>query len=209
MLTAGGTSTCEASSEKFLRPSRAACHTTAAFGGAVVSNPMPKKTTSRRGIFAGNLQAFQRRVDHAYIAAASLYVQQICGGTRNAHHVAVRDEDDLGALGQRYSLVNRFQRSNADRAAGAVDHLHLLRQQFVDAVAHQRVCLAAANLHQHPGACRDAVQASDQRVCQLFVAIFVDVLHCFASMGHTIAAGVAESDLRPNSSSTTPISSRY
>ncbi len=44
---AGGTSTCETSSEKFSMPSRLAWWTVIALAGAVVSKPMPKKTTWR------------------------------------------------------------------------------------------------------------------------------------------------------------------
>ena len=43
---AGGTSTCETSIEKFVEPRASAPRQTAiAFAGAVVSKPMPKKTT--------------------------------------------------------------------------------------------------------------------------------------------------------------------
>ena len=54
---AGGTSTCETSMEKFVRPCRFACHTAIALAGAVVSNPMPKKTTCRSGFSAAILTA--------------------------------------------------------------------------------------------------------------------------------------------------------
>ena len=44
---AGGTSTCETSSEKFRTPRCAAWYTAMALAGAVVSKPTAKKTTSR------------------------------------------------------------------------------------------------------------------------------------------------------------------
>ena len=47
---AGGTRTCETSSEKFVRPSCLAIVTVIAFAGAVVSKPMPKKTTCLSGL---------------------------------------------------------------------------------------------------------------------------------------------------------------
>ena len=46
----GGTRTCETSSEKLRMPSCFACHTAIAFAGAVVSKPMPKKTTFLSGL---------------------------------------------------------------------------------------------------------------------------------------------------------------
>ncbi len=42
---AGGTRTWETSMEKLSRPRRLACATAMALAGAVVSKPMPKKTT--------------------------------------------------------------------------------------------------------------------------------------------------------------------
>ena len=47
---AGGTSTCETSTEKFLMPCCAACQTAIALPGAVVSKPMAKKTTFLSGL---------------------------------------------------------------------------------------------------------------------------------------------------------------
>lgn len=46
---AGGTRTWDTSRLKFLMPSLRAWYTVMALGGAVVSKPMPKKTTSRSG----------------------------------------------------------------------------------------------------------------------------------------------------------------
>ena len=54
---AGGTSTCETSSEKFFSPAAAACKTAIAVAGAVVSKPTAKNTTSRSGCFAASFTA--------------------------------------------------------------------------------------------------------------------------------------------------------
>ena len=54
---AGGTSTCDTSTEKFLMPCLLACHTAIALAGAVVSKPMAKKTTFLSGFGARDLQA--------------------------------------------------------------------------------------------------------------------------------------------------------
>jgi hypothetical protein len=47
---AGGTRTCDTSSEKFFTPRRLASNTVIALAGAVVSKPMPKKTTCLSGL---------------------------------------------------------------------------------------------------------------------------------------------------------------
>ena len=46
---AGGTRTCDTSMLKFVMPRRLAWNTVIAFGGAVVSKPIPKNTTCRSG----------------------------------------------------------------------------------------------------------------------------------------------------------------
>ena len=56
-VIAGGTSTCETSTQKFLSPRRLACQTAMALAGAVVSKPIAKKTTLRSGFCCGDLQA--------------------------------------------------------------------------------------------------------------------------------------------------------
>ena len=69
---AGGTHTCETSTEKLSSvPARRACSTLIALAGAVVSNPMAKKTTCLSGFCCAKLHRIQRRIHHAHIAAAA------------------------------------------------------------------------------------------------------------------------------------------
>ena len=56
-VIAGGVSTCEASTEKFARPRFFASETAMALAGAVVSNPMAKKTTGRLGFASATFTA--------------------------------------------------------------------------------------------------------------------------------------------------------
>ena len=56
-MIAGGVSTCDTSSEKFRRPRFFANDAAIAFAGAVVSNPMAKKTTARLGLEAASFTA--------------------------------------------------------------------------------------------------------------------------------------------------------
>ena len=56
-VIAGGTSTCETSTLKFVSPRFRASQTAMALGGAVVSKPMAKKTTWRSGLAAARLTA--------------------------------------------------------------------------------------------------------------------------------------------------------
>ena len=66
-------------------------------------------------------------------------------------------------------------------------------QQFLDPILHQRMRLAAADLHQHPRPRRAAADFLDQAAGQGRVAIFVQVLH---------------PPSLPSSSSSAPISSQ-
>ena len=58
-----------------------------------------------------------------------------------------------------------------------MNHLDAVRQQLVDAVAHQRVRLAAADFHQHPGTRGFPLDLGHEFPRDLLVAIFVDVFH--------------------------------
>ena len=70
---AGGTSTCETSTEKFFEPELLRPGTTAmALAGAVVSKPTAKKTTCRSGFFWASVDGIQRRIDDAHVAALRL-----------------------------------------------------------------------------------------------------------------------------------------
>ena len=54
---AGGTKTCETNAEKFLMPWSLATFTDIALAGAVVSNPIARKTTSLSGFSRAMLTA--------------------------------------------------------------------------------------------------------------------------------------------------------
>ena len=102
-----------------------------ALAGAVVSKPMPKKTTSLSGILLGDAHRFDGGIDHAHIPAGSLDRKQILLGTGHAQHVAVRGEDDILARGDGNGFIHQFQRGDAYRTAGAVNEFDLLGQQVV------------------------------------------------------------------------------
>src|SRR5208337_4579193 len=86
--------------------------------------------------------------------------------------------------GQR--LVDQLERRNADRAAGAVNHLDARREHLVDAVPDDGVGLAAADLHDLPRARRDLGDLARHRPGDLAVAKLGEVLHWLP------AAGLAE-----------------
>jgi hypothetical protein len=52
-----------------------------------------------------------------------------------------------------------------------------LRQQFVNAVAHDGVGLAATNLHQYPRMACNLADLSRQGQCNALVAIFIKIFH--------------------------------
>ena len=89
-----------------------------------------------------------------------------------------------GHGGDRDGLVDGFERRDADRAAGTVDEFERWRQQFVDAVAHEGVGLAAADLHQDPGAGDGGGDFGDEGAGELRIAILVDELHALNRDGN-------------------------
>ena len=92
------------------------------------------------------------RVGDAYVAAFGLDAEKIAGGAGDAQHVAVGDQGHARHGGDGDGPVDDFEGGDADRAAGSVDQFELRREKLIDAVAHQRVGLAAADFHQDPGA---------------------------------------------------------
>ena len=108
---AGGTSTCETSTEKFSRPRRAAWTTAMALAGAVVSNPTAKKTTWRSGFFRARATASIGRVDDPHVAPLRLDRQQVLLRARHAEHVAEGAEDHLGPRGDGHGLVEDLDRA--------------------------------------------------------------------------------------------------
>jgi len=68
---AGGTSTCETSTEKFFTPWRRALKTAIALAGAVVSETDGEEDHALAGVLARPIRtAVERRVDHAHVRAA-------------------------------------------------------------------------------------------------------------------------------------------
>ena len=82
-----------------------------------------------------------------------------------------------GPGGDRERPVDHLERRDADRASGAVDHLDLVGQQLVDAVADDRMGLAAADLHDRPAAGGGLMDLVEQSAGEIGVAEFVEVLH--------------------------------
>ena len=133
--------------EKFPIASASACRIVSAVDGIVVSKPRPKNTTSRSRIGARERERVHRRIDHADVGAVGLGLQQALSRARHAHRVAEGGEDDLRMLGDRDAIVDASHRQHADRAAGAVHQLDLSWQHALDAVAEDRMGMAAADLH--------------------------------------------------------------
>ena len=73
--------------------------------------------------------------------------------------------------------IHHFKRRHADRTTGSVDQFHAGRQQFVQPVAHQRMRLAAAHLHQHQWPGYFSGDPFGDCKGDLRIAIFVDEFH--------------------------------
>ncbi len=113
--------------EKLDTPSAFARFRVSAVDGAVVSNPIAKKITSRSGVLLRDPQRVERRVDHAHVGALGLRVHERALRAGHAHHVAEAGEDHARLLGDRDAVVHAPHRDHADRAAGAVHQLDVRR----------------------------------------------------------------------------------
>src|SRR5262249_29540363 len=96
---------------------------------------------------------------------------------RHAEHVPERGEDDVRAARDRMGAVDHLERGDADRTARPVHELHVRRQHAVDAVAHDRMRLSSAHLHQHPWARRGGGDLTGQGGGEVAVAVLVEVPH--------------------------------
>ena len=143
---------------------------------------MAKKTTFLLGIGARDFKAIDRRINDPHVGAARFQHQQIELRTGHPQHVAERAKNHVGPLRDGVRLVDHLQRSDADRAAGAVHELHLLRQQMVDAIFDDGVGLSAADFHQDPWPGHHAVDFVGQFFGQRFVAIFIEVFHSVSQL---------------------------
>ena len=145
---ADGVRTWLAKTLKLRRPSAAACLIATAEVGVVVSKPIAKKTTSRPGFSWARRSASALPIDHADVGALGAGLHQAGAvAARHPHHVAIGAQDDFRTAGEFDRHVEPADRQHADRAAGTVDHIDVGRQQVFDAVAADRVGVAAAELH--------------------------------------------------------------
>jgi len=116
------------------------------------------------GVPAGQRQGLQRFGEQPHVAAGGPHRQQRLGTfSRHPQHVAIGAENQLRPQRQPQRLLDRGSGRDAHRAAGPVDQSQPLRQQLIEAPAHDRVGLPAADLHQRPGAACDRCQLGRHR----------------------------------------------
>ena len=70
------------------------------------------------------------------------------------------------------ALIDEFERSDADGAAGAMHHLDTCGQHLVDSVANDGVSLAAADFHDLPGTRRDVRDFARHALCDFAITKF-------------------------------------
>ena len=133
------------------------------------------------------------RIDHADVAAPRPRLEQR-QAVRSGHAqaVAVGAQHDAFVQRQADGLVDAPDRQHADRAARAVDHPHVVRQQVGDAVARNRVRVTAAEFHEMVAArrIRLAPDGGGEFPGRIAVAEFVDVLHQW-TLGTSFASSSA------------------
>ena len=186
---ADGVSTWQHSTEKFFRPSAAACLIATAVGGVVVSKPMAKNTTCLSGFFLRQQHRIGARINHADVATARLgFHQRQAVRSRHAQAVTVSAQHHALLDGQPDRLIDPTDRQHADRATRTVDHLDVGRQQVGYAVTRNSMGVAAAKLHEMVVARWVGFTANGlgQPFGDLAVAKFVDV---FSSVHGRIVGG--------------------
>ena len=165
------------------------------------------------GILDREFDSIERRVDHAYVAAAALDLEEIALGPRNAQHVAEGAEDDAGLGGDGERLVNEFERSDANRAAGTVNHLDTclrpVRQHLVDAVFDNRVRLPAADFHDLPGPRGGLRNLPRQRSRDLAVAKLGEVPHSLIPSPRPMGAPHLDFEIRDTTKLNSPFSTHH
>jgi hypothetical protein len=111
--------------------------------------------------------------------------------------------------GELQRLVDAADRQDADGAAGTVDHPHVLRQEIDDAVAEDRMRMAAAELHQVVGARRigGGSDVGGDVARQRAIAEFVDVADAHGSNPGCAAAGEGLSSRTPASANRASVAS--
>jgi hypothetical protein len=123
------------------------------------------------------LQRVERRVHDTDRAAAGAHLLQVAIASWHAQHVAERGEDHVRAVGEDQRLVDLFEWRHAHGASGPVNHLDGIFHEFIEALLHDRVGLAAADFHERPAARRGTAHARGERMHDGGVAVFVEVLH--------------------------------
>ena len=72
------------------------------------------------GVFFGELEGIEGRVDEADVGTPRAGLHEGFGGAGHTHHVAEAGENDVGLLGEPQGVVNPAHGQHAYRAAGAV-----------------------------------------------------------------------------------------
>lgn len=159
---AGGTRTWETSRPKLVMPSLPRLIHRHGVGrcGGLEADPEEHHLTAR--VLLRDLQSVERRVDDPYVAALAADPEQVTAGPGNPEHVTERAEDHVRAGSDLQRLVDDFQRGDADGTPRAVDQFDLLRQELVDSVPDDGVCLSAADLHERPRPGDDGVDVVEQ-----------------------------------------------
>src|SRR5271166_5619729 len=152
------------------------------------------------------LAPFEAGTDHADIRAGCLRPHQAGPFRgRHAHHVGIGAQRDAWPPGESDSVIDPPHREHADRATGTVDHAQIGRQQVLDAIARDRVGVAAAELHERIAALRLHF-SGDRRgkvAGERAVTVFIDIFHaCRSAAVPEYSAAASASSAKVRSAST-------
>ena len=148
------------------------------------------------GVLLGEAQRVGAAVDHADVGALGAGLHQAGAvAARHPHHVAIGAQDDFRTAGEFDRHVEPADRQHADRAAGAVDHIDVGRQQVFDAVAADGVGVAAAELHDGVAAGGIGLRrdGGGDPGRQGAVAVLIDVFHAAAPASRIVSSASVRS----------------
>ena len=125
------------------------------------------------GVFAGEFQGIERRIDHAYIRSLRAGGEEVRLIAGHAQHVAKSGKNHVRSGGNLERLFDRLEGGDADRTARTVDQGDLFWQELVESVLHDGMRLPAADLHDIPGLGGDAPNFSHDGFGQRSVPQFI------------------------------------
>ena len=128
-------------------------------------------------MISSQLQRIQRRIHCPDICTHRLRLNHVRPRSRNAHHVAIGDENYLRAGCNGYGVIHTAERDHANRTTRTVNQIDVWRQQFFNAVLEDRMGMAAAHLHDLQALARHGGNLLGEVECRAAGSKFLNEFH--------------------------------